>query len=117
MKVDINSSGTRYTTLEDYLYPLWGITVPAGYITDFASVPKAFWWVYPPTGYYQHAALLHDFLYDVHHLGRDLCDRKVADRRLREQMKADGVGIRTRWTFWVAVRLFGGRGWDRKTKP
>lgn len=113
MKVDINNSGTIYTLLEDYKFPVWNITVPTGYVTDFASTPKFIWSIYPPSGYYQHAATLHDFMYDAHHAGKDICDRKEADRRFREQMKADGVGFRTRWTFWAAVRLFGGFVWNR----
>lgn len=113
MKVEINEAGTRYTLLESEWYPAYGITVPAGYTTDFASTPKFIWSLYPPTGWYERAALLHDYLYDRHHSYQDLCDRKEADRRLREQMKFDGVGFRTRWTFWFFVRLFGGYVWNK----
>ena len=114
MKVNINNAGTRYTLLEDCVFPLWNITVPTNFITDLATIPKFLWSVYPPAGYYQHAAILHDYLYTLHHMGEDACDRKEADRRFRVQMKADGVGIRTCWTFWLAVRLFGGIYWNRK---
>jgi len=37
--------------------------VPAGFVTDFASTPRALWSVIPPTGRYQLAAVVHDFLY------------------------------------------------------
>jgi Protein of unknown function (DUF1353) len=39
------------------------IVVPAGFVTDFASTPRALWSVIPPTGRYQLAAVVHDFLY------------------------------------------------------
>ncbi len=37
--------------------------VPAGFQTDFASVPRFFWRVLPPTGEYGIAAVIHDWLY------------------------------------------------------
>lgn len=37
------------------------IVVPAGFVTDFASTPRALWSVIPPTGRYQLAAVVHDF--------------------------------------------------------
>jgi len=41
------------------------ITVPAGFDTDYASIPRIFWPIYPPDGEYAPAAILHDFLYHV----------------------------------------------------
>jgi hypothetical protein len=114
VKVNINPAGTRFTLLEAEDYPVFGITVPAGYTTDFASTPKAIWWVYPPTGYYQHAATLHDWIYDLHHRNATVIGRAEADGILRKQMDLDGVGFRTRWTFWIFVRLFGWTFWNRK---
>lgn len=37
-------------------------TVPAGFKTDFASVPRPFVWLLPKYGVYTRAAILHDFL-------------------------------------------------------
>ena len=39
------------------------ITVPAGFITDFASVPWPFWSFIRPWGKWGKAAVLHDYLY------------------------------------------------------
>ena len=36
------------------------IVVPVGFVTDFASVPRAFWSLYPPTGPWAPAAIVHD---------------------------------------------------------
>src|SRR5437868_748210 len=39
------------------------IVVPAGFVTDFASIPRAFWSGMSPHGQYSRAAVLHDYLY------------------------------------------------------
>jgi Protein of unknown function (DUF1353) len=112
----MNAAGSRFTLLEVETYRIgsFGFDVPAGYTTDFESTPP---WVrsfFPHPSRASHAAVLHDWLYDCHHKGFPLCDRKTADWILREQMKIDGVGFRTRWTFWIFVRLFGWSFWDKK---
>jgi Protein of unknown function (DUF1353) len=38
------------------------IFVPTGFVSDFASTPRALWSVIPPTRRYQLAAVVHDFL-------------------------------------------------------
>lgn len=38
------------------------ITVPAGFQTDFASVPRIFWSLFPPDGRYTGAAVVHDWI-------------------------------------------------------
>lgn len=38
------------------------ISVPAGFHTDFASIPRLFWMFLPPDGEYTQAAVLHDFM-------------------------------------------------------
>ncbi|MFV2733470.1 DUF1353 domain-containing protein, partial [Escherichia coli] len=44
--------------------PVDVIAVPAGYVTDLASVPRILWSVFPPHGRYAKAAIIHDWLYD-----------------------------------------------------
>lgn len=39
-----------------------GFLVPAGFISDGASVPRIFWPIFPPLGRYFKAALVHDYL-------------------------------------------------------
>lgn len=38
------------------------VTIPAGYLSDGASVPKVFWSIIPPWGAYGDAVVLHDLL-------------------------------------------------------
>lgn len=40
------------------------IEVPAGFVTDFATVPRVFWILLPPDGKYARASSIHDYLYD-----------------------------------------------------
>jgi len=78
------------------------IKVPAGFVTDFASVPRAFWWLLPPWGRYGKAAVVHDFCY------REGCySRKKCDRIFLEGMQVLGVPWWKRSVMYWAVRLFG----------
>ena len=36
------------------------ISVPAGFPTDLASIPRPLWWILPPTGDYLPATIVHD---------------------------------------------------------
>lgn len=51
---------TEYELLEDLI--LAGVIVPAGFISDGASVPRIFWSLFPPVGRYFAAAVVHDYL-------------------------------------------------------
>jgi Protein of unknown function (DUF1353) len=82
------------------------IVVPAGFVTDFASTPRAIWSVLPPTGRYQMAAIVHDFLY-----WDQRCTREQADALLRVAMAESLVGPFKRDIIWRAVRDFGDAAW------
>ena len=82
------------------------IVVPAGFVTDFASTPRAIWSVLPPMGRYQLAAVVHDFLY-----WEQGCTREQADALLRVAMAESQVEPGKRDIIWRAVRSFGGSAW------
>lgn len=86
-----------------------GCRVPAGFVTDMASTPRWAWSILPPFGRYERAAVLHDYHYASHNV-----TRLEADRALRRNMKADGVGTLARNLIYWSVRLFGGHGWRRR---
>jgi len=75
-------------------------TVPAGFDTDFASVPRAFTWLLPRYGDYTKAAILHDHLVDT-----GAVSRKDADGIFRRAMRELGVSVPRRFMIWAAVRL------------
>lgn len=87
----------------------WGysIEVPAGYRSDLASVPRPVRAVWSRLeGETAAAALLHDYLYSTH-----ITPRWAADGLFYEALKSEGVPMFKRTVMWLAVRLFGGRGW------
>jgi hypothetical protein len=85
-------------------FPSGIIYVPPGFETDFASVPRLFWNILPPTGPYGKPAVIHDLLYRT----KGLATKAQADRILLEAMTAQGVGWLTRQTIYRAVHYFGG---------
>jgi uncharacterized protein DUF1353 len=82
------------------------IVVPAGFVTDFASTPRAIWAVLPPADHYQLAAIVHDFLY-----WDQGCTREQADDLLRAAMAESRVDRVKRDLIWQAVRRFGESAW------
>lgn len=98
----------KFTTLTALIYQGSKETfqVPENFITDLASVPRAFTWLFPRYGRYTMAAILHDFLYET--LVRSgLMSYRDADGILRQAMRLLGVPFATRWMIWSAVRLAG----------
>jgi hypothetical protein len=88
------------------------ITVPAGFVTDFASVPWGFWNFEPPLGDACKAAVVHDYLYATEGLGERF-SRAQADGVFREALAASGVPLWKRTLLWAAVRVGGAGGWGR----
>ena len=99
----------RYWIQELHKGPV--ITVPAGFVTDFASIPQMFWSVLPPWGKYGKAAVVHDYLYQT-----ALCPRDECDEVFLEAMEVLGVPYITRKTMYYAVRMFGQIAWDNHRK-
>jgi len=99
----------RWELLQDLVYEGARDTfvVPASFTTDFASVPRAFWNIVPPTGKYTKAAVLHDWLYSSHEVSR-----KDADGIFLRVMKESGVGLIKRHMMYRAVRLFGRKAYN-----
>lgn len=83
------------------------ITVPAGFSTDFASVPRSPV-VFLLTADTAHAAsAVHDFLYTAPHP----VPRAMADAVLREASLISGVPAWRAALMFYGVRAFGGSHW------
>lgn len=87
-----------------YLSSKGTITVPAGFITDGASIPRIFWSILSPFGKYFSAAVIHDYLYSVNNTE---FNRKESDLIFKEAMFNIGIGWIQRETIFRAVRMFG----------
>ncbi|WP_421878506.1 DUF1353 domain-containing protein [Pacificispira sp.] len=82
------------------------LTIPAGFHTDLASVPRALWPIFPPFGFHLRAAIVHDWLY----VNRPV-SRARADAIFLEIMLRYGVPAWRARAMYFAVRIFGGRAW------
>jgi hypothetical protein len=78
------------------------IEVPAGFETDFASVPRVpvIYVLYADRN--RKAATLHDYLYR-----NRVFDRSTCDALFREAMIADGESLAVSWAMWAGVRIGG----------
>ncbi|MDP9389640.1 MAG: DUF1353 domain-containing protein [Actinomycetota bacterium] len=118
------------------------IHVPPGFKTDFASVPRPFWFWIAPWGRHGRAAILHDFLYQLGSVtepgGRlRRPPKREADRIFRDAMavldnkilsESDfwsrwpkpilavrlAIAVPRRWLMWAAVALFGFPAYKRQ---
>jgi hypothetical protein len=88
-------------------------SVPVGFETDFASVPRV------PIAFLlcgdtaSKPAALHDFLYTKGPSGKHpVPDRATADAVLKEAALATGVPAWRAWLLWAGVRLGGASHWD-----
>jgi hypothetical protein len=81
------------------------ITVPAGFVTDGASVPRLFWNILGPFGSYFEPAIVHDYLYSVHNTKYT---RPQCDAIFLEAMACANVPWFRRNLIYRCVRLGGG---------
>ena len=109
---------------EPYVYTLSngkGLTIYAGFQTDFASIPQAFWNIWPEQDKrYRVPAIVHDYLYMEQTI---IVSRAFADMEFRRMLIMEGVDKFTAYLFWGVIRLFGNKNWtnyknikDEKTK-
>lgn len=93
--------------------------VPAGFVTDFATVPRLLRWVASETGTWTLAAVLHDYLCDdlnrhhrhasamgplAFHVTPPYAGARDTDGLFRRVMREQHVGFIRRWLMWTGVR-------------
>ena len=114
LHIEVLPGGRHYKLLKEMIvfsHRIGVTVVPAGFVTDMASVPRGFWNLFPPTGPYAKAAVYHDYLYQLGGVSR-----ADADREFVEGMRALGVFPITRMAMWLALRMFGGAAWRQYAK-
>lgn len=79
------------------------VTVPTGFATDLASVPRLPAAHLLLAGRARRSAILHDWLYEQR------APRAWADAVFRAAMAQEDVGLLARWAMWAGVRLGGAR--------
>jgi hypothetical protein len=105
-------------------------TIPKGFLSDGATIPKLFWNLLSDTDpniFYP--SLAHDFGYSTHgNIGPRIVTKDQVDQMLREQMKAVGAPAWQYDQVYWAVHWFGGfastarlvgikQGWNETTHP
>lgn len=84
------------------------ISIPPGFCSDLASVPRAGLIFWRPFGPWAIPAFIHDWLYwDAP------VSRSIADLAFRSALRTAGVSPITRFIFYSYVRLFGAIPWRR----
>lgn len=104
------------------------VIIPAGFNTDYASIPRVLWNILPPNGQaYDRAAVVHDYLYRGGFVTVRMYDPETAteyelhqdptraetDSILNEAMAVSGVGRVKRWMIYSGVRVGGGAPWAK----
>ena len=112
---------------EDYFYVLGpgsAIRVPAGFCTNFGTIPRLLAWIVSPVQL-REAAIVHDWLCNEQLANGDPTEsgysRWFADAVLYEAMARCGFGWTKRVSVWAAVRLWalasGGNHWPKPPDP
>ncbi len=95
-----------FMVMEDFHYHgTFDYMVPAGTLTDLASIPRLMRWLFNRTGPSRKAAVMHDRMY-----GTKWRTRKECDAGFKEMLLARNVGGLTARTYYRGVRA---GGWTR----
>lgn len=86
------------------------VTIPAGYMTDGATLPQFLWWFLPPWGdAATRVAILHDFLCEMRDKGtpvRGAETREACDWQFYLGLLAVAIAAVRAWVCWTFVRAF-----------
>ncbi len=108
----------KYVLLEDILFKLSDdtyITIEAGFEWDLSSVPRFLWWLLPPDGDWEIAALIHDFLYRYQLGKRKAADKEMLAWSMVLHRTKSKVSLRhtDNYSRYYGVRLFGYYAWKK----
>ena len=113
----LGASDANYEVVSPFSYQsgiLGQITVPAGLVTDFASIPRGLWSLLDPEDpVILFPSVIHDYLYTAAgKLPNGITyTREDADGVLKEAMGVCGASNWKQETVYIAVRSFGGSHW------
>ncbi|RLI66358.1 MAG: hypothetical protein DRO67_01245 [Candidatus Asgardarchaeum californiense] len=119
----------KWKLAENFYYNLDGhhIYIPAGFVTDFASIPRPFWPLLSPVGIMMIPGLMHDWYYrnnyflsmddngTVHKVFVGL-GRKYADSAFKKVGKEVNGMVVPNVVAWVVLDLCGWFPWKRYRK-
>lgn len=116
--VEVLDGGRRFKLHYDFTYH-WKrhrikVCVKAGFISDFASIPRLARIIIPKLGRWNKPAVVHDWLYKVKSIMGEPITRAEADLCFRDGLKDRGVA---KWQYnliYYSVRAFGWLAWRRE---
>lgn len=116
---EMKASVQQYQIAENFVFvsSRGEITVPAGFCSDFASVPSfTKWYVDDDDPAILFGSVIHDYLYSVQgRLPELVLDREGCDKILIEAMLACGASWLKRQVVFRAIRTFGGSHWPKNS--
>ena len=89
-------------------WKIYNLTIPKGFETDLASIPRGLRWLIPQVGKHIQPAIVHDYIYS----GKTFLSRKQADDLFLDAMKAVGVSWWKRQLMHKGVRAGGMFRWQ-----
>lgn len=98
-----------FVLVQDMVFNLRGgesLTVPSGFVTDYASIPQMLWSIYSPHDVYSRAAVVHDYLYWTQQ-----CSKEQADKLFLIAMKESSVNFLARNFVYGGVSAMGRSSW------
>ena len=87
------------------------VQVPAGFVVDFSSIPRAFWTLVRPDGNIALAGVIHDYLYWTQTVPRAEADEIF--KMVLQDFLHDGPVVAT---LYQAVRVGGQAAWDENAR-
>lgn len=84
--------------------------IPAGFVTDGASIPIGLRWLFPFGGRKMVAAVVHDWLY-----GANICTKEDADLVFKELMEYKEVEPLRVLILYNGVHYLGGSAWTEES--
>ena len=112
-----DKNGNVFTLREDIEIQWNGktFTIPEGFKSDGASVPRFFWRAVFPPGDNRalRASFAHDYVYRMHPEG---WTKAEADRMFYDLLTAGGIPWYRAKAAYLGVKLFGGPAWKQNQK-
>ncbi len=113
--IEANSKDTTWMVSDCLIYHsmLTDTTyyIPEGFITNLASIPRLFYWLFRPSGDMLEASVLHDYLYDC--VSNYDLSRSTADAIFYEAMLSTKTPVWKAVLGYRVVRLFGSGSFRR----
>lgn len=93
-------SSNKWQLLEPWSYS--NLTIPEGFITDGASVPRLFWWIASPSGDLFEASVVHDYMYS-----NSINSKRDADKMFKIVANYYGANKLRIFLAYNMVKIFG----------